>query len=99
VTEHFSSICSASAYHDAIAHQRVQQQHSSDQRRIFIFGALGYFKLGAILEGLRRLTSYKLALNVLITFTEQVVPNYKHTTLFWIPSISGTKTVTIRAGL
>ena len=82
MTEHFSSICAAPAYHDAIAHQRVQQQHSTDQRRIFIFGALGYFKLGAILDGLRRLTSYKLALHVLVTLTEQVVPIHKHITLF-----------------
>jgi len=35
------------------------------QRRTFIFWALGYFKLGALLEGLRRLMSYKLALRVL----------------------------------
>jgi len=32
------------------------------QRRGFIFGALGYLKLGALLEGLQRLMSYKLAL-------------------------------------
>jgi len=32
---------------------------------------------------------------VLITFTEQVVPIHKHITLFSIPSISGTKTVTM----
>jgi len=44
------------------------------QGRIFIFGALGYFKLGAPLEGLQRLMSYKSALHVLATFTEQVVP-------------------------
>jgi len=48
------------------------------QRRIFIFGALGYFKLGTLLEGLRRLMSHKLALHVLVTFTEQVVPIWKH---------------------
>jgi len=29
------------------------------QRRIFIFGAIGYFKLGALLKGLRCLMSYK----------------------------------------
>jgi len=58
---------------------------------MFIFGALGYFKLGALLEGM----SYKLALHVLVTFTEQVVPIHKHITLFSIPSISGTKTVTM----
>ena len=61
---------------------------TSEQRRIFIFGALGYFKLGARLEVLRRLLSYQLALHVLVTFTEQVVPPVlKHITLFWIPSI------------
>jgi len=47
---------------------------SCDQRRIFIFGALGCFNLGALLESLRRLMSYKLALHVLVTFTESVVP-------------------------
>jgi len=46
------------------------------QRRIFIFGAQGYFKSGALLEGLRRLISYKLALHV------QVFPIHKHITLF-----------------
>jgi len=50
----------------------------STQRRIFIFGSLGYFNLGALLEGLRRLMSYKLALHVLVTFTEQVVPIHNH---------------------
>jgi len=51
-------------------------------RRIFIFGALGYLELGALLEGLRRLMSYKLALHVLVTFTEQVVVLiHKHITL------------------
>jgi len=45
-----------------------------NQRRIFIFGALDYFKLGAFLEDLRRLMSDKLALHVLAAFTEQVVP-------------------------
>jgi len=44
------------------------------QRRIFILGALGYFNFGALLEGLRRLMSYKLGLHVLATFTEQIVP-------------------------
>jgi len=52
------------------------------QGRIFIFGALGYFKLGALLEGLRRLMSCKSALHVLATFTEQVVPIHKRVTLF-----------------
>jgi len=52
------------------------------QRRIFIFGTLGYFKLGALLEGSRRLMSYKLGLQALATFTEKVVPIHKHITLF-----------------
>jgi len=52
------------------------------QRRILIFGALGYFKLGGLLGGLRRLMSYKLALHVLVTFTEQVVLIHKHITVF-----------------
>jgi len=43
-----------------------------NQGRIFIFGALRYFKLGAPPEGLQRLMSYKSALHVLATFTEQV---------------------------
>jgi len=38
------------------------------QRRIFIFGFLGYFKFEALLEGSLRLMSYKLALHVLVTF-------------------------------
>ena len=58
------------------------------QRRIFIFGALGYLKL-ALLEGLRRL--------VLTTLTEQVVPIHNHIALFWIPSIPGTKTVIMKS--
>jgi len=48
-----------------------------DQTRIFIFGALGYFKSGAFLEGSRRLMSHKLALHVFVSFTEQVVPIHK----------------------
>jgi len=52
------------------------------QRRIFVFEALGCFKLGALLEGLRRLLSYRLALRVHVTFTEQVVPIYKHVASF-----------------
>jgi len=63
------------------------------QGRIFIFGALGYFKLRSLLESSRRLTSYKSALQALATFTEQVVPIHKNTTLFWIPTISGAETV------
>ena len=31
-----------------------------------------------------------------VTFTEQVVPSNKHITLFWVPLISGTKTVTMK---
>jgi len=70
------------------------------QRRIFIFEALvGYWKLGALLEGLRRLMSYKLSQHVLVTSTEQVVPLHKHITLFWISLISGTKTVTKKAAV
>jgi len=52
------------------------------QRRIFIFGALAFFEFGALLEGLRHLMLYKLALHVLVTFTEQVVPIHNHITLF-----------------
>jgi len=41
--------------------------------------------------------SYELALHVLVTFTGQVVvPIHKHNTLFWILSISATKTVTLK---
>jgi len=53
---------------------------SASLRQIFVIGALGYMKLGAFLEGLRRLISYKLALHVLVTFTEQVFPILKHIT-------------------
>jgi len=53
------------------------------KKQIFIFGALGYLKLEALLEGLRRLMSYKLALHVFVTFTEQVVPIHKHTTVLY----------------
>jgi len=55
------------------------------KRRIFIFGVLGlgYSKLEALLEGLRRLMSYKVALHVLVTFTEQVVPIHKHITVLY----------------
>jgi len=53
-----------------------------EQGRIFIFGALGDFKLGPLLEVLRRLITYKSALQVLATFTEQVVPIHKYITLF-----------------
>ena len=61
------------------------------QRRIFIFGTLGYFELEALLEGM----SYKLALHVLVTFTEKVVPIHKRITLIAMPSISQTETVTM----
>jgi len=47
------------------------------QGRIFIFGALGCFKLEAHLEGSRRLMSYKSALHVLVISTEQLVPTHK----------------------
>jgi len=40
--------------------------------------------------------SYKLALHVLATFTEQVVPIHKHITFSWNISISGTKIVTLK---
>jgi len=39
--------------------------------------------------------SYKLTLHVLVTVTEQVVPNHVHITLFSIPSIPGTKADTM----
>jgi len=39
--------------------------------------------------------SCKLALHVLVSFSEQVVPIHKHISLLSIPSISGTKTVTM----
>jgi len=63
------------------------------QKRIFIFGALGYFWLRIPLERFRWLMSYTLALHVLALFTEQVVSNYNHIPLFWIPSMPETKTV------
>jgi len=66
------------------------------QRRIFTFGAVSKFKSGNLLEGSRRLMSYKSALHVIAAFTEQVVPIHKHITLFWIASISGTKIVTMQ---
>jgi len=47
----------------------------------FHFQGPGYFKLGALLEGLRQLMSCKLALHVLVTFTEQVVSVQKPITL------------------
>jgi len=50
-------------------------------RGVLLFGALGYFKLGTLLEVLRRLISYKLTLHVLVTLTEKVVPIHKHITL------------------
>jgi len=40
--------------------------------------------------------SYKLALQVLVIFTEKVVPVQKHITLFWILSTSGTIAVTMK---
>jgi len=53
----------------------------------FIFGALGYFKLGAPLEGFQRLMSYKSALHVLATYAEQVVPIHKYITVFILNSL------------
>jgi len=53
------------------------------QRRIFIFGDPGYFKLWTLLDGLRRLMSYKLALHVPATFTEQVVSIQKRISLLY----------------
>jgi len=59
--------------------QRYYILMCATQRRInIIFGALGYFKLVALPEGLQRLMSCKLALHVLVTFTEQVLPIYKN---------------------
>jgi len=46
-----------------------RQGNAQTQRRIFIFGVLEYFKLRALMEGLRRLMSYELALHVLVTVT------------------------------
>jgi len=54
---------------------------------IFIFGVLGYFKLGVLLEGLGQLRSYKLAPHVLVTFTEQVLPIHKHISYFILNSL------------
>jgi len=42
------------------------KKHNNRRRRIFNFGVHGYFELGALLDGLRRLMSYKLALHVLV---------------------------------
>ena len=57
------------------------------QRRIFIFGALGYFELGALLEGLRPLMSYKLAQQVFAIFTEHVVPIHNILDYFILNSV------------
>jgi len=54
---------------------------SLNQRRIFHFRGPKLFYIGGLLEGLRRLVSYKLALDVLVTFTEHVVPIHKHITV------------------
>ena len=61
-----------------------------------MYGDKALYILGALLEGPRRMMSYKLAPHVLATFTEQVVPIHKHITLFWIPSISGAETVIMK---
>ena len=53
------------------------------QGRIFILGTLSYFELGTPREDLRRLISYKSALHVLATFTEQVVPIHKYITVLY----------------
>jgi len=45
--------------------------------------AQGYFKSGVLLEGLRRLMSHKLALHVIVSFTEHVVPIHKHITVLY----------------
>jgi len=47
---------------------------SSSQGNYRRTGPYGYFKLGALLESLRRPMSYKLALHVHAAFTEQVLP-------------------------
>jgi len=57
-----------------------------NQRRIFIFEAQGYFTLEALLESLRSLMSYKLALHAFVTFTEEVVPIQKHISYFTLNS-------------
>ena len=95
-TNHIQAIMFNSKYYVAACTEVLAARRWSTyvQTRIFIFGALGYLKLGSLLEGLRRLMLYKLALYVLDTITEQVVPNHKHNTLFWIPSTLGTQTVT-----
>jgi len=46
-----------------------------------MFGALSYFNLVVILEGLRRLMPYKSPLHVLVAFTEEVFPIHEHVTL------------------
>jgi len=53
------------------------------QEANFHFRGPKLFKIGILLEGLRRLMSYKLTLHVLITFTEQVVPVHKDTTVLY----------------
>jgi len=71
-------------FHTRLGRSRAGRTRNKpdNQRRIFIFEALGYFKLGALLEVFRPLMSYKLALHVIVTFTEQVVPIHKHIILF-----------------
>jgi len=53
-------------------HGQDQDWISCRQRRLFIFGALGYFNRGPP-EGLRLQMSYKSVLHVLATIIEQVV--------------------------
>ena len=52
----------------------------------FALSGLGSFKLGVLPEGLQQLTSYKLALHVLVTFTEEIFPIYKHISYFILNS-------------
>jgi len=64
------------------------------QRRIFIFGGPRLFLIGSPSGRY----DIQLALHVLVTFTEQVVPIRKHITLFFILNsldIKNNKTVTI----
>ena len=48
------------------------------------------------LDGDPQTKSCSTLLHVLVTFTEQVVPIQRHITSSWIPSISGTKTATMK---
>ena len=72
----------------------MQQEQSCTEANVHFRGPR-LFLIGSP-SGLRHLMSYKLALCVLATITEQVVPNHEHITLFWIASVSGTQTVTMK---